>query len=68
MMEHIYKSCTNIISGFTSPSTSEDLSLQLNSINVNEALEKELVLSCQNKIQSKQQKHYRNLSTSEIKV
>lgn len=67
-MGHIYKSCTNIISGFISPSTSEDLSLQLNCINVNEALAKESVLSCQNKIQNEQQKHYRNLSTYEIKV
>lgn len=67
-MEHIYKSCTNITSGFIRPSASEALSLQLNCINVNEALKKELVLSSQKKFQNKQQNNYRNLSTCKIKT
>lgn len=51
-MRHIHRGCTNIISGFTTPSASEDLSPQLNSINVNQALEKELVLSCQKRLKT----------------
>lgn len=48
-MGHIHKSCISITSGFISPSASEALSLQLTCINANEALEKELALSCQKK-------------------
>lgn len=62
-MRHIRRVCSSIVSGFISPSSSEDLSIQESCIYVNQVMEKKLTNSKQI---NKRKKKYRNLTTCRL--